>query len=78
MVRMLARVTGNQDKIEISFLKLLPDSMNLFDEGEVIWRFERDGDNMNTVWLEGRVLYPYWSDSEGEIVEQSFEKVEDQ
>lgn len=66
----------NLDKI--TYLQLLPDSMDLFDEGEVLWRFERDGSDINTVWLEGRVLHPYLSDMDGEIIRRSFEKVADE
>lgn len=78
MTRVLAQVTGDRDKIEIAYLHTLPDDTlydsghEWFDEGEVLWRFEWDGNDMNTVWLAGERYF------EGEITGKSFEKISDE
>lgn len=84
MTRILAQVTGDRDKIEIAYLHTLPDDKlydsghEWFDEGEVLWRFERDGSDINTVWLEGKLFHPTLSDMEGEIIRRSFDKIADE
>lgn len=76
MIRMLAQVTGDRDKIEITYLQWLPDSMHLrFDRGEALWRFEREGSDINTVWLAGKIFFESFANMDGEIIRKSFEKV---
>lgn len=78
MTRVLAQVTGDRDKIEIAYLHTLPDDIlydsghERFDKGEVLWRFERDGRDIKTVWLAGKIFF------EGEITGKSFERVVDE
>lgn len=73
MTRVLAQVTGDRDKIEISYLQELSNDMSPgFDEGEVLWRFELDGRDINTVWLAGKIYF------EGEVTGRSFERVVDE
>lgn len=73
MTRVLAQVTGDRNKIEIAYLQELSNDMSYrFDEGEVLWRFEWDGNDMNTVWLAGERYF------EGEAAKKSFEKVADE
>lgn len=42
-VRCLARVMGNRNKIELTYMGRLPDDITsiIFDRGETLWRFER-------------------------------------
>ena len=79
MERVLAQVTGNQNKIDITYLHTLPDDIiygnEWFDESEVLWRFERDGDDINTVWMAARSWHPTLSDVEGEVSGKYFEKM---
>lgn len=73
MTRVLAQVTGDRNKIEIAYLQKLSDDMSpSFDKGEVLWRFEWDSNDMNTVWLAGERYF------EGENTRKSFEKVADE
>lgn len=73
MTRILAQVTGDRDKIEISYLQELSNDMSPgFDKGEVLWRFELDGRDINTVWLAGKIYF------EGEVTGRSFERVVDE
>lgn len=78
MTRVLAQVTGNQNKIEIAYLHTLPDDIiygnEWFDESEVLWHFERNGDDINTVWMAARSWHPTLSDVEGEIIGKYFEE----
>lgn len=84
MTRYLAQVTGNRNKIDISFLQRLPDDVlygcerDPFPKGEVLLRFERDGDDLNTVWLAGKKFFLSFENQEGEITTKSFEKVSDE
>ena len=80
MSRYLARVTGNRKEVEISFLQSLPDDMyyGFFPKGEVLWRFEREGNDLNTVWLAGKKLFESFANLEGEITTRSFEKISDE
>lgn len=74
-VRCLARVTGNRNKVELTYMGRLSDDITsiIFDRGETLWRFEREDNDINTVWLAGKALHPTLSDMEGEIVRKSFE-----
>lgn len=80
MTRMLAQVTGDQSKIEIAYLQRLPDDWlygcerDLFHKGEVLWRFEREGSGLNTVWLAGKWFFVSFEGMEGEISTKAFEK----
>ncbi len=80
----ITQVTGNRNKIEIAFLQRLPYDLlygcdrDYFHKDEVLWRFERENSDLNTVWLAGKLLHPILSDSEGEITTKSFEKVVDE
>lgn len=79
MIRVLAQVTGNQNKIDITYLHTLPDDIvygrhERFDEGEVLWQFEREDGDINTVWMAARRWHPTLSDMESEIIGIYFEK----
>lgn len=79
MRRVLAQVTGSQYKIDITYLHTLPDDIiygnEWFDESEVLWQFERDGDDINTVWMAARRWHPTLADVESEIIGIYFEKM---
>lgn len=81
MARYLAQVTGDRNKIDISYLQRLPDDAlygcerDAFPKGEVLWRFEREENDLNTVWLAGKKFFLSFEDMESEITVKSFEKV---
>lgn len=84
MARYLAQVTGNRKKVDISFLQRLPDDVcygcerDPFSKGEVLLQFEREENDLKTVWLAGKKFFLSFEDLEGEITTKSFEKVSDE
>ena len=84
MRRCLAQVTGDSKSIEISYLERLPGDprygheVDAFPRGEVLWRFEREGNDLNTVWLAGKKFFVSFEGMEGEITTKAFEKVTDE
>ena len=82
MTRYLAQVTGDSKSIEISYLERLPDDLyyghEAFPKGEVLLRFEREGNDLNTVWLAGKEFFVSFEGMEGEITTKAFEKVTDE
>ena len=84
MRRYLAQVTGDSKSIEILYLERLPDDprygyeKDAFPKGEVLLRFEREGNDLNTVWLAGKKFFVSFEGMEGEIKAKSFKKVTDE
>lgn len=77
MDRLLGQVTGDRDKIDITYLQALPEDISYgryerFDQGEVLWQFERDESGINTIWAAARSFHPTLCDLEGEIIGNYF------
>lgn len=80
MTRMLAQVTGDQNKIDIAYLQATPGDLSYgsyeaFDKGEVLWQFERNGSDINTIWKSGKEFHPTLIEMEGEIMGKYFAKI---
>lgn len=79
--RTLACVSGDKDKIDIIFQQTLPGDSGYgkwerYEKGEVLVRFEREGEALITEWKALRDENHYFSEREDEIIGKYFDKKE--